>query len=79
MDIKTAKALKAGDEIYHTIAKNADGTSQRFKVTSVKTWKRNPDRVEVRLKRGLYQYEMCNEEGLPLLSLMSNEEPTKNE
>ena len=68
MDLKTAKSLKAGDEVYHTSAKNADGTAQRFKVTSVKTWKRSPQRVEVRLKRGLYQYETCDETGLHLLT-----------
>jgi hypothetical protein len=26
------------------------------KVTSIRTWKRTPDRVEVRLKYGLYEY-----------------------
>ncbi len=35
---------------------NADGTPARLKVTSVKTWKRTPDRVEVKVQRGLYEH-----------------------
>ena len=35
---------------------NADGTPMRFKVTSVKTWKRTPERVEIRVQRGLYEH-----------------------
>lgn len=35
---------------------NADGTPARLKVTSVKTWKRSPERVEIRVSRGLYEH-----------------------
>lgn len=44
--------------LQHKTLKNADGkTPQLFKITTVKTWKRNPDRLHIGLKRGLYQYE----------------------
>jgi hypothetical protein len=33
----------------------------RAKITSVKTWKRNPEKVEVRYKRGLYEYGTLRE------------------
>ena len=62
MDLKTAKALKQGQEIYHKTLKNADGTTPRMaKVTSVKTWKTRPNEVLVKIKRGLYQYGTINE------------------
>lgn len=61
MKLETAKTLKQGQMIYHTSKKNADGTAMRARVTSVKNWKRSPDRVEVRCKRGLYDYATFNE------------------
>lgn len=61
MNIETAKGLKQGQMVYHTIKRNADGSPMRAKVTSVKTWKRSPDRVEIGLKHGLYDYAKFNE------------------
>jgi hypothetical protein len=45
-------------DMFHAahVITNADGTPARLKVTSVKTWKRTPDRVEVRVQRGLYEH-----------------------
>ena len=53
MELEQAKKLRAGDTIFYT-GKFYPG--KRFKVTSVKRWKREPDRIEIRLKYGLYQY-----------------------
>ena len=64
MTLQEAKNLKAGDYIHHVIKKNADGTPMRAKVTSIKTWKRSPGRVEVRYKRGLYEFGVFNEREL---------------
>lgn len=61
MKLDTAKALRQGQMVYHTSKKNADGTAMRARVTSIKTWKRSPDRVEVRVKHGLYDYAAFNE------------------
>ena len=63
-----AKKLKAGDMVYHMIKKNADGTPMRAKVTSVKTWKRDLTRIEVRVKHGLYDYAMFDENELHLIT-----------
>lgn len=41
---------------------NSDGTLLRYRVTSVKTWKRSPERIEIKAKRGLYGYVTLNEE-----------------
>ena len=46
--------LVQGTYIYDSSSTNADGTPCRWLVTSVKTWKRDPDRYEVRLKHGLH-------------------------
>lgn len=44
--------------LQHKTLTNADGkTPQTFAITSVKTWKRDPNRIHIGLKRGLYQYE----------------------
>ena len=41
----------------HKTLKNADGTPQRFRITSLKTWKKDRSRLHIGLKRGMYQYE----------------------
>lgn len=61
--LEEAKNLKYGDTLQHDTLKNADGkTPMVFKVTGqVKTWKRDPERIKVPLKRGLYEYaELTN-------------------
>jgi len=45
-----------GQTVYHRWFRNADGTPCRFKVTSVKRWKKDPSRFQIGLKRGLYEF-----------------------
>ena len=60
-----AKSLGYGDTIYSKYYNNADGTPQRFKVNGqVKVWKRTPNRVQVPLKRGLYEFGYLDESEL---------------
>jgi hypothetical protein len=61
MTVQEAKVLRSGTPLHHVSKTNADGTPMRAKVTSVKTWKRSPERVEVRVKRGLYEYASFDE------------------
>ena len=68
MNTQEAKQLKQGQWVYHVTKKNADGTPMRAKVTSIKTWKRSPERVEVRVKRGLYEYATFTENELDQLT-----------
>ena len=65
--ISQAKNLRAGQTVYAIGYYNSDGTPQRFIVQGKpKTWKRNAERVEVTIKRGLKEYvtltELCLEE-----------------
>ena len=54
--LEQAKKLKWRDELWHGTLKNADGTPMRFRVNgAVKTWKKNPNRIRVPLKHGLYE------------------------
>ena len=54
--LEQAKALKYGQTVEHDTLKNADGTPMRFRVAgAVKTWKKNPERIRVPMKRGLYE------------------------
>lgn len=55
--LEQAKALTDGNMLHHVTFKNADNTPARFKVNGgVKRWKREPDRIRVPLKHGLYGY-----------------------
>lgn len=54
-----AKELKPGD-ILHT------PEGKRWKVNGeVKRWKRNPDRIRVPLKHGLYAYDAITDSDFP--------------
>jgi hypothetical protein len=65
-----AKKLKYNQTLYHMINKNADGTPQRWRVNGkVKTWKTKPNRVQVPLKHGLYDYDYLTESELELVTL----------
>lgn len=67
MNLEQAKQLKTGDYIHTPKKFNADGSPMRARVTSVKTWKRSPERIEVRYKRGLFEYGIINERELNLI------------
>ncbi len=65
-----AKNLRPGQVIYHTIHKNAKGGPERWKVNGKpRTWKRQPWRVEVPVKYGLYSYDKITENDLDLVDL----------
>jgi hypothetical protein len=70
MTLEQAKSLKSGQVIFHTTNKNADGTAQRWKVNgAVKIWKRNPNRIYIPVKHGLYRYDFITEEHLDLVTI----------
>lgn len=68
MNLQEAKNLKVGQLVYHRTKRNSDGSPMKAKVTSVKTWKRSPEIIEVGLKHGLYDYAKFNETEIYLLS-----------
>ena len=45
-----------GTIVYHRCQKNADNTPQRWKITSIKRWKKDQYRLRVGLKNGLKNY-----------------------
>lgn len=62
ISIEEARDLMPGQIIYHRRNKNKDGTAQRWKVNgAVKTWVRNPNRIKVPLKFGMYDYGYLTE------------------
>jgi hypothetical protein len=68
--IEQAKNLSYGCILHHVSNKNADGTPQRWKVNGeVKTWKRDPNRVKIPVKHGLYSFGYVTENELHLVSL----------
>ena len=72
--LEQAKSLKYGDMLYHTSNTNADGSPQRWRVNGKpKTWKRNPEKVQVPLKYGLWSYAYLTERDLDLVSLNEDE------
>jgi len=63
MNLEQAKQLKYGQHLVHKTAVNKSGKPLRVKVNGQpKTWKRTPEKVEVPVKYGLYEYARLNEE-----------------
>lgn len=62
LTVAEAKTLQRGTvlNVYdlhsQDFIRNADGTPARYKVTSVKSWKRQPDKVEVVVKWGIHAH-----------------------
>jgi hypothetical protein len=62
LTLEQAKALKRGDilNVYELrgqdFIRNADGTPARYKVTSVKTLKHSPGKIDVCVKWGIHAY-----------------------
>lgn len=70
LTLEEAKSLTVGQVIYHRFLRNGDKTPQRWTVKGkVKTWKRDPSRVQVPLKHGLYRYGKLTEWDLERFSL----------
>lgn len=65
LTLQMAKNLKKGNWLIDLWNKNKNGTPFNWKVIGKpKTWKRSPERVEVSIKRGLYQYDKFTEKDL---------------
>lgn len=68
--LEQAKNLKHGDILHHVKNRNSDGSPQRWKVNGkVQTWKRDPNRVKIPLKYGLYRFDYLTENELNLIDL----------
>ena len=66
LTLQKAKTLQYGDILNPVGYFNADGTPMRFRVIGkVKTWKRDSSRVEIPLKRGMYEFTHITEKDLP--------------
>ena len=54
--LEEAKQLKYGDMIYSNHFQNADGSPVRWRVNGqVKTWKKDPYRIQIPVKHGMYR------------------------
>lgn len=69
MTIHEAKQLKQSQIIYHSSLRDSQGKPVKFKVLSIKTWKRKPDKVIVSLKYGLFKFLKFNENELSELKV----------
>lgn len=75
MTLAEAKKLTYGQTIYHKTHKNSDGTAQRWRVSGkVQTWVKNPGRIRIPVKFGLYANDHITENELALVTL---KEPAK--
>lgn len=72
--LEQAKSLYKGQVLHHVHNRNADGTPQRWRVNgAVKTWKRDPNRIRVPLKYGLYGYDYLTQDDLDLVCLTAED------
>ncbi len=70
MNREEALNLKPGQILYHKFNKNADGTRQRWKVNGKpRTWKRDPNRIEIPVKHGLYSYDTITQYDLEIVDI----------
>jgi len=62
--LKQAKQLTYGDVIYSNQFTNANKTPRRWRVNGqVKIWKRDPNRIQIPVKYGLYNHAyLCHGE-----------------
>lgn len=68
--LHAAKQLRRGTVLYSRLTFGSDGRPLRWVVNGkVKTWKRDPSRVLVPLKHGLWSYDYLDEFTLETLSL----------
>jgi len=69
MTLEEAKQLRRGDYVYHKRQwggfDKADGSPQRWRITSIKTWKRDPYRIELHASYGLYKHTTIIDNELP--------------
>lgn len=64
MNLDQAKKLTKGQWIYSTTNRTANDTPTRVKVLSIKTWKREPDRILISCRYGLKVFFKLNEREL---------------
>ena len=70
LTLTEVKSLTHGQIVYSLFYDNADNTPQRYRVNGmVKLWKRDPQRVKVPIKRGLYEYGYITQDNLSEFSL----------
>jgi hypothetical protein len=63
--IEQAKQLTYRDELHYNSIKNSNGTCARIRINGkVKLWKRNPNRIEIPYKHGLYDYGYLTENNI---------------
>jgi len=78
--LEHAKLLKHGDIILDSTYKNADGTPARWKVNGkVKEWKKDPTKIRIPLKYGLWTYDYLTETNLEGFYLPENLEKRMEE
>ena len=70
MKLSEAKKLQIGNVVYQVDAHNADGSARRWRVNGqVKTWKRNPERVKIPIKHGMFSHDYITENNLEAVEL----------
>jgi hypothetical protein len=73
MTLDEARQLTYGGHVWF---KSVQGDARRAKVNGQpKTWKRSPERIEVSLKYGLYEYAKFNEQDIHAGRLLVEESP----
>lgn len=54
--------IRKGQTLYLAGVFNSDGTPQRWRVTSIKTWKTRPNEFRLGLKHGLYTHDTADQD-----------------
>lgn len=78
ISVKQAKKLTYRDTIYVKNQYGSDGYRVRWRINGkVKTWKRNPDKIEIPIKHGLYDYGYLDNSNLDFFILTDRKRPAR--
>lgn len=70
MTLSEAKSLTYHQEIYDRTYRNADGTPARWRVSGkIQTWKKDPKRIKIPIKHGMYDTSYITESNLSNFSI----------
>lgn len=77
--IAQAKKLKNGQIVYTPGFYNADGSAQRWKVSGMPKTFKDPDRVKVPIKHGMYEHWHIDETNIQGFALKEPKPQTKTQ
>jgi hypothetical protein len=72
LTLEEARKLYQGQRLYSRLHTTVAGRPYHLKITSIKTWKKDPGRIEIRVAWGLYTHFHIDQDHLDELSVWAS-------